>query len=404
MNSNIYKIMIFSHAMLYRPKLKIVLSIIFVFTTMNVLLLISQHPVMAQQQQQNSTVIDMASAKKDDESSLSLNSIFKQVENSVVQITRKVPPISILPTPEPENATALGSGFVYDNKGRIITNNHVVGDAKIVDITLVDGNRYTANVTGTDIFSDIAVLEIVENLTQRSPPLNPLIIGNSSELEVGEQVIAIGNPFGLAGTMTTGIISNAERLLPIGGLGFSIPNAIQTDALINPGNSGGPLLNMNGQVIGINTAGIFPGNIGLAVPSNTVLRIIPVLIEEKNYTHPWLGVTGTTLTADLAKRENIDRSQKGILVDNIVRDSPADLGGLNGSSINQYGEKRGGDLITAVDGKQIIKMEDLISYLELNKSINENATLSIYRDGEILDKQITLKNRPTAPITNQTQN
>src|SRR5215203_7137695 len=244
------------------------MQIVVALVAVMVALLISQHPVMAQQQQQNSTVIDMASAKKD---SLSLNSIFKQVENSVVQITRKVPPISILPTPESENASALGSGFVYDNKGRIITNNHVVGDAKIVDITLVDGNRYTANVTGTDIFSDIAVLEIVENLTQRSPPLNPLIIGNSSELEVGEQVIAIGNPFGLAGTMTTGIISNAERLLPIGGLGFSIPNAIQTDALINPGNSGGPLLNMNGQVIGINTAGIFPGNIGLAVPSNTVL-------------------------------------------------------------------------------------------------------------------------------------
>src|SRR5919106_5828465 len=207
MNSNIYKIMIFSHAMLYRSKLKIVLlSIIFVFTTMNVLL-ISQHPVMAQQQQQqNSTVINATAAKD----SLSLNSIFKQVENSVVQITRKVPPSSILPTPESENATALGSGFVYDNKGRIITNNHVVGDAKIVDITLVDGNRYTANVIGTDIFSDIAVLGIVENLTQQSPPLNPLIIGNSSELEVGEQVIAIGNPFGLAGTMTAGIISNAE--------------------------------------------------------------------------------------------------------------------------------------------------------------------------------------------------
>jgi S1-C subfamily serine protease len=161
---------------------------------------------------------------------------------------------------------------------------------------------------------------------------------------------------------------------------------------------------MKGEVIGVNTAGIFPGNIGLAVPSDTVLQIIPVLIEGKNYTHPWLGVTGTTLTADLAKREKIDRSQKGVLIDNIVKDGPADLAGLNGSTINQYGEKRGGDLITAVDGKQIIRMEDLISYLELNKSVNENTTLSIYRDGETLDKQITLKSRPIAPITNQTQN
>src|SRR5918993_3567502 len=208
-------------------------------------LLTSQYPVMAQQQQQqqqqNSTVIDVMPAKDDNQSSLSLNSIFKEVENSVVQITRKVPPSSILPpSPETENATTLGSGFVYDNKGRVITNNHVVGDAKIVDITLVDGNRYTANVIGTDIFSDIAVIQIVENnLTQLSPPppLRPLIIGNSSELEVGEQVIAIGNPFGLAGTMTTGIISQTGRLLPDSLTGFSIPNAIQTDTVINPGNS-----------------------------------------------------------------------------------------------------------------------------------------------------------------------
>src|SRR5215203_2949963 len=401
MNSNIYKIMIFSHAMLYRPKLKIVLSIIFVFTTMNVLLLISQHPVMAQQQQQNSTVIDMASAKKDDESSLSLNSIFKQVENSVVQITRKVPPISILPTPEPENATALGSGFVYDNKGRIITNNHVVGDAKIVDITLVDGNRYTANVTGTDIFSDIAVLEIVENLTQRSPPLNPLIIGNSSELEVGEQVIAIGNPFGLAGTMTTGIISNAERLLPIGGLGFSIPNAIQTDALINPGNSGGPLLNMNGQVIGMNTATFISdtsgfSGIGLAIPSNAITRIVPALIEKGNYTHPWLGLTAATLTSDLAESvKGLETNFKGVLVDSIVKNGPADKVGVNGSITDQYGEKHGGDIITAIDGRIVNQNEDLISYIAENKKVGDKITLTIYRNGQFLDLEMTLQERPS---------
>src|ERR671911_2390989 len=243
------------------------MQIVVALVAVMVALVISQHPVMAQQQQ-NSTVINATAAKD----SLSLNSIFKQVENSVVQITRKVPPSSILPTPESENASALGSGFVYDNKGRIITNNHVVGDAKIVDITLVDGNRYTANVIGTDIFSDIAVIEIVEeNLTEQSsspPPLRPLLIGNSSELEVGEQVIAIGNPFGLAGTMTTGIISQTGRLLPDSLTGFSIPNAIQTDTVINPGNSGGPLLNMNGQVIGMNTAGLFGSGIGFAIPSN----------------------------------------------------------------------------------------------------------------------------------------
>ena len=385
--------MIFSHAMLHRSKLKIVLSIIFVFTTM-IVLLISQHPVMAQQQQQqqNSTVVDAAASKD----SLSLNSIFKQVENSVVQITRKVPPSSILPSPESENASALGSGFVYDNKGRIITNNHVVGDAKIVDITLVDGNRYTANIIGTDIFSDIAVIEIVENFTTQSPPLNPLIIGNSSELEVGEQVIAIGNPFGLAGTMTTGIISQTGRLLPDPQTGFSIPNAIQTDAIINPGNSGGPLLNMNGQVIGINTAGLFGSGIGFAIPSNAITRIVPALIEKGNYTHPWLGLTSATLTSDLAESvEGLETNFKGVLVDSIVKDGPADKAGVNGSITDQYGEKRGGDIITAIDGHNVIQIEDFISYLEEQKKVGDKITLTIYRNGQFLDLEMTLQERPS---------
>src|SRR5918993_2976648 len=338
--------------------MQIVIALVAVMVAL-LALLISQHPVMAQQQQQqNSTVIDVMPAKNN-QSSLSLNSIFKQVENSVVQITRKVPPSSILPpSPETENATTLGSGFVYDNKGRIITNNHVVGDAKIVDITLVDGNRYTANVIGTDIFSDIAVIEIVEeNLTEQSspPPLRPLIIGNSSELEVGEQVIAIGNPFGLAGTMTTGIISQTGRLLPDSLTGFSIPNAIQTDTVINPGNSGGPLLNMNGQVIGVNTAGLFGSGIGFAIPSNAITRIVPALIEKGNYTHPWLGFTAATLTSDLAESvEGLERNFKGVLVDSIVKDGPADKAGVNGSITDQYGEKHGGDIITAVDGHNVI--------------------------------------------------
>jgi S1-C subfamily serine protease len=336
---------------------------------------------------------------------LSLNDLFELVENSIVQVTKTMPPANPF-GPDKENTTSLGSGFIYNNKGYIVTNNHVVENAKVVDVTLINGDRYTANVTGTDAFSDLAVIKINENTTTTTTTTipKPLVVGNSSELRVGDQVVAVGNPFGLESSMTTGIVSQIGRLLSIDERGFSIPNAIQTDALINPGNSGGPLLNMKGEVIGVNTAGIFPGGIGLAVPSNTVLRIIPVLMEEKNYTHPWLGVTGNTLTADIAKREKLDRTQKGVIIDTIVRDSPADLAGLNGSNINEYGEKRGGDIITAIDGKPIIKMEDLISYLELNKAVNDNATLSVYRDGEIIDKQITLKSRPEAPITNQTQN
>jgi S1-C subfamily serine protease len=327
---------------------------------------------------------------------LPIYDIFNKVENSVVQITTSVPPITA-PNPdrEQENQTALGSGFVYDENGHIVTNNHVVANARIVDITFIDGNRYTANVTGRDVYSDLAVLKIVENFTQGE--LAPaLTLGNSSELKVGDQVVAIGNPFGLEGSITTGIVSQTGRLLPLEETGFSVPDAIQTDALINPGNSGGPLLNMKAEVIGVNTAGIFPGNIGFAVPSNAVQRIVPVLIEAGNYTHPWLGMTGGPLTSDIAQREGLERNFKGVIVDTIVKDSPADKAGINGSITNQYGERLGGDIITAVDGNPVIRMEDLISHLETERSVGQNMTLTIYRDGNVLDKQITVGERPSA--------
>jgi S1-C subfamily serine protease len=327
--------------------------------------------------------------------SLPIFDIFNMVENSVVQITTSVPPITA-PSPdrEQENQTALGSGFVYDENGHIVTNNHVVANARIVDITFIDGNRYTANVTGRDVYSDLAVLKIVENFTQ-GELAPPLILGNSSELKVGDQVVAIGNPFGLEGSITTGIVSQTGRLLPLEETGFSVPDAIQTDALINPGNSGGPLLNMKAEVIGVNTAGIFPGNIGFAVPSNAVQRIVPVLIEAGNYTHPWLGMTGGPLTSDIAQREGLERNFKGVIVDTIVKDSPADKAGINGSITNQYGERLGGDIITAVDGNPVIRMEDLISHLETERSVGQNMTLTIYRDGNVLEKQITIGQRPS---------
>ena len=326
---------------------------------------------------------------------LSIYDIFNKVEDSVVQITTSVPP-STIPNPDrqQENRTALGSGFVYDNNGHIVTNNHVVANARIVDITFIDGNRYTANVTGRDVYSDLAVLKIVENFTQ-AELAPPLTLGNSSELKVGDQVVAIGNPFGLEGSITAGIVSQTGRLLPLEQTGFSVPNAIQTDALINPGNSGGPLLNMKAEIIGVNTAGIFPGNIGFAVPSNAVKRIVPILIETGNYTHPWLGMTGGPVTSDVAQRERLERNFKGIIVDTIVKNSPADKAGINGSITNQYGERLGGDIITAVDGNPVVRMEDLISYLETEKSVNQNMTLTVHKDGKTIDKQITIGQRPS---------
>ena len=350
-----------------------------------------QYPAHGQIQQQKLVML-----KTQDHS---LNILFERVENSVVQVTRKLPTLN-LQNQQSGNATALGSGILYDTNGHIITNNHVVGAAKIVDVTFIDGNRYTANVVGTDIYNDLAVLKIIGNLTK---PVTPLQLGNSSALEVGDQVIAIGNPFGLDDTMTTGIVSQKGRLLPDTTLGFSIPDVIQTDALIDPGNSGGPLLNMQGQVIGINTAAIISdkgsfSGIGLAISSNTAKRIVPILIDKGNYTHPYLGLTGATLTSDLAGSvSGLEPNFQGILVDSIVRGGAVDKAGLHGSTTDQFGKKHGENIISAVDGLQTKRVEDLISYVEGHKSVGDKIVLSVFRNGQTLNLQAVLQQRPSPP-------
>jgi S1-C subfamily serine protease len=330
-----------------------------------------------------------------------LNAIFKKVDNSVVQITSKLPIGVLSPNPETRNATALGSGFVYDKEGHIITNNHVIAGAKLVDLTFIDGNRYTAQVIGADRYSDLAVLKIIENITK--PPA-PLAIGNSSTLEVGEQVLAIGNPFGFSNTMTTGIISQTGALLPSPDTGFSISNVILTDAEINPGNSGGPLLNLQGQVIGINTAAILSGtggfSVGFAIPSNVITRIVPVLIDKGNYSHPYIGISGATLTSDLAESINgLKGNIKGVFINTIAKDGPADKAGLHGSTIDQYGKTHGGDIITAIDGRNVTRIEDFISYLEEHKSVSDNAILTVYRDGNSINLKTSLQGRPSTPFS-----
>jgi S1-C subfamily serine protease len=330
----------------------------------------------------------------------SLNIVFKQVENSVVQITSKTSTINILTNTQTQNTTALGSGFVYDKIGHIITNSHVISGAKIVDVTFVDGNRFTAKVIGRDPYSDIAVLQIIENLTQ---PLKPLVIGNSSKLVVGDQVIAIGHPFGLDNTMTAGIIGQTKYLLSIPELGVFMPDVIQTDAAINPGNSGGPLLNLQGQVIGINigrivsvgSPGPYPG-LTVTLPSSAITRIVPTLIEKGNYVHAYLGLTGITLTSDLAESiKGLARNFKGIFVNSIVSDGPADKAGVQGSTIDKYSKTNGGDIITAIDGHPVVRIEDLISYIEEHKFVGNNVILTVYRDGQSLDLKATLQGRPS---------
>jgi S1-C subfamily serine protease len=335
------------------------------------------------------------------EQSAPLTMIFKKVENSVVQITSKVttvnPNIIINGNPLESQSTRLGSGFVYDKSGHIITNNHVVEGAKTVDVRFVDGNIYSANVIGTDQYNDIAVLQITDDFSEEN--IDPLIIGDSSQLEVGQQVIAIGNPYGLSDTMTTGIVSQIGRLLPNRDSGYSISNVIQTDAAINPGNSGGPLLDMQGHVIGMNTAiqsgtGEFSG-IGFAVPSNTVKRVVPALIENGKYSHPWLGVSGTGLTPEIAQQIGLPKNYKGVFVTTVVKDGPAQKAGLKEATYNINREIKGGDVIIAIDGHQIRDIDDLIIYLSDNKSVGDSVVLKVNRNNVIVELTATIQERPS---------
>jgi S1-C subfamily serine protease len=332
-----------------------------------------------------------------DAESAALNQVFKKAGGSVVQITSSVktviPNIIINGNPLESQSTRLGSGFVYDTQGRIITNNHVVDGSKTVDVTFVDGNTYSAKVVATDAFSDIAVLQITDDFS--SEHLTPLPLGDSSQLQVGQQVIAIGNPFGLSDTMTTGIVSQVGRLLPNEEMGFSIPNVIQTDAAINPGNSGGPLLDLQGNVVGVNTAissntGEFSG-IGFAIPSNAVARIVPHLIQEGKYDHPWLGIAGTSLTPDLAEKMGLPRDFKGVAIASVTPGGPADKAGIIGTTRNDI---PAGDVVTAIDGHAVKRIEDIIFYIEEHASVGDKVTITVYRDGNSQDLTATIQARP----------
>ena len=322
--------------------------------------------------------------------SLTLVELFEKSESGVVRID--VDKIN-----SSRETGSLGSGFVFDDLGHIITNAHVVESASSVTITFLDGSQYNAQIIGLDKFTDIAVIKVEE----KPRYLHPLQMGDSSTLKVGEQVAAIGNPFGLSGSMTSGIVSQIGRLLPSQDTGFSIPNVIQTDAAINPGNSGGPLLNMAGKVMGINTA-IQSGTgqsagIGFAVPSNTILKVVPVLIEKGKYSHPWIGISGKDIDPELAKVRDLDQS-KGFLIVTVVPGSPAEIAGLKGvSEIKIIGDKEypaDGDIIVSVDGKEVRKISDILIHLQEEKSVGDEMILGILRDGEVMHIILALIERP----------
>ena len=321
---------------------------------------------------------------------LTLVELFEKSEEGVVKIrTDSVDSFT--------DTGGVGSGFVYDILGHIITNAHVVDGGDKITVTFLDGSQYNSEIIGVDRFTDIAVIKVNE----KPRLLHPLTVGDSSFLKVGEGVAAIGNPFGLAGSMTSGIVSQIGRLLPSQDTGFSIPDVIQTDAAINPGNSGGPLLNMRGEVVGINTAiqssiGEFSG-IGFAVPSNTISKIVPTLIEEGKYAHPWIGILGKDIDPDLAKVRGLNDA-KGFLILDVIEGSPAEKAGLKGMS--EISEIDGdeypvdGDIVISVDDKEVRNISDLLIHLQREKTVGDEMVLGVLRDGEFMHITLELVERP----------
>jgi S1-C subfamily serine protease len=328
-------------------------------------------------------------------------------EHPTLPDDQELPP---LPTPDPEelnpffNPQGQGSGFVYNRRGYIVTNNHVVEGAIRVYVTFYDGVQLPAKIVGADPDSDLAVIKV------DAPPerLAPVIWGDSDEVKVGQRAVAIGNPFGLNGTLTTGIISALGRSLPSLNRSFRIPEIIQTDAAVNPGNSGGPLLNSKGEVIGVINA-IVPRQVGVgersflgvgfAIPSNLAQRVVPALVEKGKYEHPWIGIVGNSVTPEIAEVMNLDKAQ-GALIIQVLSGSPASKAGLQGGNqefTDQDGflTQIGGDVIVGIEDEEVRDFDDLISFLSRRGAIGDTVILTIIRDGRLKKIDLTLGPRPS---------
>jgi S1-C subfamily serine protease len=307
-----------------------------------------------------------------------LSSLFNSVDQSAVYIRAY------------GTGGSQGSGFVYNEEGYIVTNAHVVEDADRVEVGFIDGSTRRARIVGTDPYTDLAVLKVSKS------GLEPLELADSSDVKVGQKAVAIGNPFGLRSSMTSGIISQKGRSLRTQG-GFSTPNVLQTDAAINPGNSGGPLMNLRGEVVGVNTAietntGTFSG-VGFAIPSNTVSNVVPSLIEDGDHNHPWLGVSGVDVSPEIADRMSLENTT-GFLVVDVVEDSPAARAGLRAGNrteqINGNPVRLGGDVIVAINGDEMRGINDILLYLSRQTEVDQEVNVTVIRDGEKVDVPVTL--------------
>jgi S1-C subfamily serine protease len=330
-----------------------------------------------------------------------VEAVYDQAGPAVVHITSRVITYDVFMQPVPQEGT--GSGFVYDTEGHIVTNYHVVADAESVSVALAAGGVYTAAIVGTDSSNDLAVLRIeAEDLP------NPIPLGDSDQLRVGQFVVAIGNPFGLDRTLTVGVISALSRVIQSPDSRF-IGEAIQTDAAINPGNSGGPLLDLEGRVIGVNAQIISPSQasagIGFAIPVNTVRRVVPQLIARGHYPHPWLGVSvlpfeveGAQILRKAGMEVPVD---EGLLVAEVVSGGPAAKAGIRaGDQVVSIGNSRvpvGGDIITAINGKPIADFQELTVYLESETQVGDTVEVTLIRNGQEMEVSVTLTERPGQP-------
>jgi S1-C subfamily serine protease len=318
-------------------------------------------------------------------------------EQLVIDVYARVGPAVVCITAPQRFGECIGSGFVVDREGTVVTNNHVAeADAELL-VTLADEHTVPAEVVGTDPGSDLAVLKIdvpAEDLTV-------VELGESATLQVGQRAIAIGNPFGLERTVTTGVISSLGRTLSRNDSDFQIAEVIQTDAAINPGNSGGPLLDSQGRVIGVNTAiastsGVNSG-VGFAVPVDILKRVVPELIANGQYRHPWIGVTGRTISPEMVEAADLP-VETGVLIFEVEAGSPAEKAGIRGGSqqvqVSGVPMVIGGDIVVAIGGVPVKRFDDVVNYLAGNTSVGDEVTLTVVRDGREVEVTMVLEERP----------
>jgi S1-C subfamily serine protease len=338
----------------------------------------------------------IAQPASDSNEGISVHEIYQRDAEGVAFISAQVVQSSesVFGFPQQQQSTATGSGFLIDDEGHIITNAHVVDGAKSVTVQLGDGDPQDAEIVGADPSTDIAVLKVDD-----TQGVNPLPLGDSSNVQVGDPVVAIGNPFGLDRTVTTGIVSALQRQIQAPN-GFSISDVIQTDAAINPGNSGGPLIDAAGQVIGINSQieSQSGGNVGIgfAVPIKTAADVVSQLEDGGEIHRAYLGITGGDITPDIAQALNLPVDQ-GVLVEQVLNGGPADDAGINGATgqatIGGQTVPIGGDIITKVDGKEVTGMDEVISAVNSHKPGDE-LTLTVSREGQQRDVTVKLGDRP----------